>query len=189
MSTDMTGIYRKPLTQEIPIPLLLPATNRYFILVNILPWEELGTIANIYRSRKININLGRKLDLRLHLGAYIAQLCNGWTDRDTEEMVRYHAGVRVLCGLEFCNDTLDRTSIQSFRTQLGKDGAEAINRAIVLHATGAGFTGAALCASDTTVQESPIAHPTEVGHMKKISEKLLGMGKSIGLFVKKKWIF
>jgi len=40
---------------------------------------------------------------------------------------------------------------------------------------GAGFTGSELCASDTTVQESPIAYPTEVGHMKNIAEKLLGI--------------
>jgi len=42
-----------------------------------------------------------------------------------------------------------------------------------------GFTGAKLCASDTTVQEVPIAYPTEVGHMKKIGEALLGIGKKL----------
>jgi hypothetical protein len=186
MSTDMTGIYRRPITAEILIPLVVPTNNRYFTLVNILPWEELGKIANLYRSKTVNINLGRTLDLRMHLGAYTAQLYNGWTDRETEEMVRYHAGVRVLCGLDSRNDSLDRTSIQSFRSQLGQAGAEAINRAIILHAAGAGFTGTELCAADTTVQEAPIAHPTEVGHMKKISEKLAGIGKFLGSVVKKK---
>ena len=47
----------------------------------------------------------------------------------------------------------------------------------VLHASGAGFTGSGWCAADTTVKESPIAYPTEVGHLKNISEKLLGIGR------------
>jgi hypothetical protein len=60
---------------------------------------------------------------------------------------------------------------------LGKEGSEAINQIVVRNAAGAGFTGSELCAADTTVQEAPITYPTEVGHMKKISEKLLGIGK------------
>ena len=115
--------------------------------------------------------------MRMHLGAHIAQAMNGWTDRETEEMVRYHAGVRILCGLEESFDDTDRTSIEGFRTQLGPNGEEALNQITVLHASGAGFTGSGWCAADTTVQESPIAYPTEVGHLKNISEKLLGIGR------------
>ncbi|MBL7668863.1 MAG: hypothetical protein JNM39_00125 [Bdellovibrionaceae bacterium] len=46
---------------------------------------------------------------------------------------------------------------------------------------GAGFTGIEICAADTTVQESPIAYPTEVGHLKNIAEKILGFGKKLRL--------
>lgn len=180
MSTDMTGIYFEPITKEIEVSLVLSEINRYFLLTNILPWEKLAEIANFHRSKEVNIHLGRTLDLRLHLGAYLARYLNGWNDRQTEEMIRCHSGMRVLCGLHGKSTTLDRTSVQSFRSQLGKDGAEAINHAIVLQAKSAGFTGSELCAADTTVQESPIAHPTEVGHMKKISEKLIGIGKKLG---------
>lgn len=43
-----------------------------------------------------------------------------------------------------------------------------------------------MCSSDTTVQESPISYPTEVGHLKKIAEKLSGIGLRIRKKLSKK---
>lgn len=187
MSTDMKGIHQPSLfSQQSMLSVFVSDQSKYRILENILPWSQLGEVANYYRAKKIDINNGRILNLRLHLGAYIVQSMNGWTDRQTEEMVRYHVGVRILCGLEESTDTIDRTRIEAFRTLLGKEGSEALNQIIVQSAVGAGFTGTELCASDTTVQESPIAYPTEVGHMKNISEKLLGIGKRLKSKVLKK---
>lgn len=180
MSTNMNGIHQQSLfNQQVMLPIFVSEQSKYRVLANVLPWPELAETANFYRAKKIDIHNGRPLDLRLHLGAYVGQSMNGWTDRQTEEMVRYHAGIKVLCGLEESTDTTDRTRVEGFRTMLGKEGAEALNQIIVRHAMGAGFTGTELCASDTTVQESPIAYPTEVGHMKNISEKLLGIGKKL----------
>lgn len=177
----MTRIYQRSLfSMNLQMSIVLGENNRYRVLANVLPWVELADIANHYRAKHVNINLGRMLDLRMHIGAHVSQHMNGWTDRETEEMLRCHAGVRFLCGLEESNDSLDRTSIQSLRLQIGKDGLEALNHVIVRHAVAAGFTGSELCAADTTVQEAPIAYPTEVGHMKKIAEKLTGIGKKLG---------
>ncbi len=153
--------------------------NRYRVLCTCLPWVKLAEVANTYRSKLIDINNGRPLNLRLHLGAYISQSMNGWTDRETEEMVRLHAGVRFLCGIEGSSEEIDHSSIVTFRNTLGKDGAEELNKIIVQHATEMGFSGSGICSSDTTVQEAPIAYPTEVGHLKNIAETLLGIGKKI----------
>ncbi len=95
----------------------------------------------------------------IHLGALISQSMNRWTDQETEDMVRSHAGVRVLCGLEGSDETTDRTSIQDFRKHVGKEGVEELNSIVVVAAKEVGFTDGALCASDTTVQEAPIAYP------------------------------
>lgn len=187
MSTDMRGIHQQSLfCRQMMLSIVVGEQSRYRVLANTLPWLDMADTANIHRSKKIDISNGRPLNMRLHLGAYISQNMNGWTDRETEEMVRYHAGVRILCGQEESTETLDRTSIEAFRNTLGPDGAEAINQITVKHAMGAGFTGSELCASDTTVQESPIAYPTEVGHMKNISEKLMGIGKKLKCKVAKK---
>lgn len=180
MSTDLRGIHQSNFFEnQIMMSVFVSDQSRYRVLSNTLPWPELAEVANHFRSQKVSIHNGRPLNMRLHLGAHIAQGMNGWTDRQTEEMVRYHAGVRVLCGLAESTDSTDRTSIEGFRTQVGPLGVEALNQIIVRHAMGAGFTGTDLCAADTTVQESPIAYPTEVGHMKNISEKLLGIGRKL----------
>lgn len=188
MATRMDGIHQPSLFSHstLKMDVMVPPESRYRLLAGKLPWLELGTEANLHRSKQVDLNWGRPLDLRLHLGALIAQSMNRWTDRETEEMVRLHAGVRLLCGLEQSTDTIDHTSIETFRSQLGKDGVESLNRIVVDSAKAAGFTDGSLCSSDTTVQEAPICYPTEVGHMKKISEKLTGIGLRIRKGLSKK---
>lgn len=94
-------------------------------------------------------------------------------------MVRYHAGVRLLCGVEGSTETIDHTSIEDFRNTVGPEGAEELNAIIVRYAVKEGFTGNKLCSSDTTVQEAPICHPTEALHLRRIAEKLTGIGKRV----------
>jgi len=176
----MEGIFQRSLFATIAsITVFVPEECKYRVLSECLPWPKLADVANNFRAKKVDINNGAPLNLRLHLGAYIAQTMNGWTDRFTEDQIRYHAGVRILCGIENSTETIDHTSLEYFRNCLGKEGAEELNKIIVLHANQKGFTGSGIAASDTTVQEAPIAFPTEVGHLKNIGEKLLGIGNRI----------
>lgn len=180
MTTKMDGIVQRGLFSKAKsVGVFVPEESKYRVLSERLPWKDLAEKANEYRSKHVNIDRGALLNLRLHLGAYIAQTMHGLTDRMTEEQVRYHAGVRLMCGLEGSTETIDHTSIETFRNTIGPEGAEALNQIIVKSAVLEGFTGSGLCSSDTTVQESPIAHPTEVGHLKNIAEKLTGIGLSI----------
>lgn len=180
MSTLMDGIVQPSLfSGTIRIDVVVGEKDRYRVLSNKLPWLRLGNVANMHRAKRVDINNGRPLNLRMHLGAMISQDMNGWTDQETEDMVRLHAGVRLLCGVEQSDETIDRTSIQDFRKQVGKEGKEELNGIIILSAKEAGFTDGDLCASDTTVQEAPIAYPTEVGHLKNIAEKLKAIGSKI----------
>lgn len=182
MSTDYRGIHQPSLFSLSPeVSVFVTGDSQYRILSQIFPWVEAAEIANRYRAEKVDIQNGRVLNLRAHIGALIAQSMNGWTDRQTEEMVRYHAGVRILCGLEGTTTTMDRTRIEAFRNQLGKSGVEELNQLVLRSALGAGFTGGEICAADTTVQEAPIAYPTEVGHMKNIADKIMGFGKRLKL--------
>ena len=183
----MSGIYQPNLFSTLDVVTThVSPESKFRILAECLPWPQLAEVANKYRAMKVNINNGAKLDLRCHLGAYIAQAMNGWTDRETEDMVRHHVAVRILCGIETSNKTIDHTSIETFRNTIGPQGAEELNAIIVQYATTAGFTGSSLCSSDTTVQEAPIAYPTEVGHLKNIMEKLTGIGKKVLTVTKSK---
>ena len=180
MTTKMEGIHQRGLFTELKtIGVYVPEESKYRVLSERLPWVKLAEVANQYRSRHVDIHRGAPLNLRLHIGAYIVQTMDGLTDRKTEETVRYHAGVRLLCGVGGSTETVDHTSIEDFRNMVGPEGAEELNKIIVQYAVKEGFTGSKLCSSDTTVQEAPICHPTEVGHLRKISEKLTGIGKRI----------
>lgn len=181
MATRMEGIEQESLFSgsALKMDVIVDCGNRYRVLATKLPWLKLAEVANHHRAKAVDIRNGRPLNLRLHLGALIAQSMNRWTDRETEDMVAHHAGVRMLCALEFSCETIDHTSIETFRNQLTSAGVEAINRIVVQTATGAGFTGSGLCSSDTTVQESPIAYPTEVGHMRNIASRLQGIGRKL----------
>jgi len=182
MSTDMSGIQQSSLFSLMPgVSVTVGPDSQYRMLGQVFPWLEAAEIVNRYRAMKVDIDNGRILDLRAHIGALIVQTMNGWTDRQTEEMVRYHAGVRLLCGLEGTTTTMDRTRIEAFRNCVGKSCAEELNQLVLRSAMGAGFTGIEICAADTTVQESPIAYPTEVGHLKNIAEKILKFGKELKL--------
>lgn len=188
MTTLMDGIEQQSLFADkvLMMDVIVGKSSRYRVLAERLPWRELGAEANRWRAKKVDLDDGRPLNLRLHLGALIVQGMNGWTDRETEDMVAHHAGVRMLCGLLYSRETIDHTSIETFRNQLGEEGVEGINRIVVESAVGVGFTGSGLCSSDTTVQESPISYPTEVGHLKKIAEKLSGIGHKIRKRLSKK---
>lgn len=187
MSTKMDGITQPSLfSGTLRMDIVVLEEDRYRVLSEKLPWLELASIANRYRSLAVDIEDGRPLNLRLHLGALIAQGMNGWTDRMTEEMICYHAGVRLLCGLEQSGETIDHTNIEGFRNQLGTEGVAALNTIVLKTAIENKFTKVTLCSSDTTVQEAPIAYPTEAGHLKRISEKLFKLGTGLRHGVKSK---
>lgn len=184
MSSDWTGIYRAKLystVKDFPKKVVVNILEcvRYIRLTLALPWEKMAEVADRYRSQVVDTRLGRSLDLRLHLGMVVCMLINGWPLRVAEEMLRFHAGVRILCGVEATEKTLDHTSMFTFLKILGAQGIEEINVLIIGVAHRLGFTTPSLSASDTTIQEAPIAHPTEVGHMKRIVEKLSAIGKKI----------
>ena len=177
MSTRMDGITQPSLfSGTLRLDIVVTEGDRYRVLSEKLPWLKLADVSNHYRSKVVDINDGRALNLRLHLGALISQGMNGWTDRQSEEMVKYHAGVRLLCGLEQSSETIDHTNIEGFRNQLGAEGVAELNSIVLRVALENKFTKVTICSSDTTCQEAPIAYPTEAGHLKRISEKLFKIG-------------
>jgi len=56
----MTRIYQRSLfSMNLQMSIVLGENNRYRVLANVLPWVELADIANHYRAKHVNINLGR----------------------------------------------------------------------------------------------------------------------------------
>ena len=89
------------------------------VLCQAIPWKELmeKCIPILYDDHGICPDIGRELNLRAHLGAYILQTAHNWTDRFTEEMVRYYAAARIFCGYLDSTGSLDHTKIEEFRNR------------------------------------------------------------------------
>jgi IS5 family transposase len=129
----------------------------------------------LYDEQGIDPNIGRLLNLRAHLGAYILQTVHNWTDRWTEEMVRFYFPARLFCGFLDSTGSLDRTRIEDFRNRFGEKGAQLITGDMIRVAKEFGFTKGDDLGMDTTVQESGITHPTEM----KLMKRLIGKVKAI----------
>lgn len=164
----------------------LPEGHRLITLHNSIPWADLmkKAIPILYEEQGISQNTGRILNLQAHLGAYILQTVHGWTDRWTEEMIRYYIPARIFCGFWESTGSLDRTRIENFRNRFGEKGAKIITQDMLNVAREFGFTAPEDLDMDTTVQEAGITHPTEMkllDHMIKkamrIHQTLTNMGK------------
>jgi hypothetical protein len=158
--------------------------HRLVALCKAIPWEGLMEKAKpiLYDEQGIDSDIGRPLNLRAHLGAYILQTVHGWTDRWTEEMVRFYFPARLFCGYLDSTGSLDRTRIEDFRNRFGEKGAELITHDMIAVAREFGFTKGDDVDMDTTVQESGITHPTEM----KLMKRLIGKVKAIHGELRKK---
>src|SRR5262249_31673046 len=74
--------------------------HRLALLSKTIPWQELmeRAVPILYDEQGISRDTGRPLDLRAHLGASLLQTVHGWTDRWTEEMLRFSIPARIFCG-------------------------------------------------------------------------------------------
>jgi hypothetical protein len=160
--------------------------HRLVILCKSIPWMELMEKARpiLYDEQGIAWDTGgRKLNLRAHLGAYILQTVHGWTDRWTEEMVRFYFPARIFCGYLDSTGSLDHTKIEEFRNRFGEKGARLITEDMLRIAKEFGFTKGDDVDMDTTVQESGITHPTEMKLMNHLMKRL----KAISGKLKEVW--
>lgn len=160
--------------------------HRLAVLCRTIGWEELmkKAVPILYEEQGVSEQIGRALNLRAHLGAYILQTVHGWTDRWTEEMLKFYIPARLFSGFLESEGSLDHTSIEEFRNRFGAKGAELITQDMMKVAKEFGFTVAEDIDMDTTVQEAGITHPTEMklmGHLmkrlKKIDDEMKKNGK------------
>ncbi len=144
MSVDLRQIGQLSLLEHVAwrTTVQVDPDHRLVILCKSIPWEELmrKSIPILYDEQGISADAGRPLDLRAHLGAYILQTTFGWTDRWTEEMLRFYIPARIFCGYLESTATLDRTSIEDFRNRFGEKGARLITENMLRVARKFGLT-------------------------------------------------
>ena len=173
----MTAYYeqsRKLFPQNTKLSIEVDPKHPYVIAERNIDWDQLVKEVEPVIYRGILSHIGRRLNIRAHCGIYLLQASCNWTDRQSEEMMRYHAPTRIFCGYaESDTDWIDHTRIEKFRNKrLGKEGAEILNRYLLKTAKSHGFTNGKDVDMDTTVQESGISYPTEMNLMKKFQERV-----------------
>jgi hypothetical protein len=164
---------------------ILEVNHRLITLCQTIEWESLmeQAVPILYDEQGISKEAGRLLDLRAHLGAYILQTTYGWTDRWTEEMLRFYIPARIFCGYNESQGGLDHTSIEDFRNRFGETGARLIRADILKVARKFGLSEPDDVDMDTTAQEAGIPHPTEMKLMSHLIKRLValhGILKNVG---------
>lgn len=187
MSVDMRVIRQLSLFNDLSwsTTVRIESDHRLMNLDRSMPWESLmeKSIQILYDEQGISPDLGRPLNLRAHLGAYILQTTYGWTDRWTQEMLRFYIPARIFCGYADSTGSLDHTSIEEFRNRFGEKGARLITEDMLKVAKSFGFTQPDDVDMDTTVQCAGSTHPTEMKlmhHLMKRLTALHGIIKGVG---------
>ena len=121
MSVDLRQVGQLSLFDQIAwrTTVQIEPNHRLVVLCKSIPWEELmqKAVPILYDEQGVSAGIGRSLDLRAPLGAYILQTCYGWTDRWTEEMLRFYIPARIFCAYLESTGSLDHDVGGGFRYQ------------------------------------------------------------------------
>ena len=162
------------------VQIVVPDSHPLIFLANALNWQTLIEIvsADLMRSTaKGNWQVGRKLQVRIHLAVYLLQVLYNLTDRKAEYGVKDNVTFQLFCGLKIVANwhTPDHTKIEKFRNRLRPATQNALANELAKFAVAQGLADASEADFDSTVQEANIAYPADANLM----TKLAGLGKKI----------
>ena len=185
MSIDISGRDAKLETASVKI--CVTRDHPLVRLANALPWPTLIDLAVVDIKATTAKNfwwLGRKIRVRIHLGAYILGKLYDLTDRETEYGLKDNAAYQVFCGLGIVRGwhAPDHTKIEEFRSRLFPETQRQIANYMAKVAVHLGFGDAAETDFDSTVQEANIAYPTDASLLVKLS----GLGAKLLNYLKRK---
>lgn len=169
MSIDISKI-QYPVRDHLKNNIIIPGNHFLIILSESLPWRDFAQVVidDLYKDKKRS---GRKLNLRLHIGAFILQTLFRWTDRELEENLNFYAPARVFCGIADREKSYDHSSYVKFRNRLSDETASRLNVSLLKVATKKGFTGTQFMDFDSTIQEANIEYPADIRMMQSIFRK------------------
>ena len=169
MSVDISRI-KYPVMDNLKTIIKVPEKHFLMTLSEVIPWDKYADLAieDLYKDRRRS---GRKLNMRLHLAAFILQTLFRWTDRELEENLNFYAPARVFCGIADRVKAYDHSAYVKFRNRLTDDTASKFNISLLKVATRKGFTGTQFMDFDSTVQEANIEYPADIRMMQSIFRK------------------
>jgi transposase, IS5 family len=159
-----------------PVTIEVAATHPLVQLAQVIPWPALAefVLPDLKQSTaKGKWWLGRKLKLRIHLGAFLLQWLYHLTDRQVEWGLKDNAAYRLFCGWGRVEQwhAPDHTKIEEFRSRLSPDTQRRLANAVAVWATELGFADPAKMDIDSTVQEANMAYPADAQWLRKLAQK------------------
>lgn len=182
MSICDSGFGRKLFAQEIMVN--VTENHPLVVLANQLPWEEMLALIEYDLSQSTplkRLHYGRKLKVRIHLGAYLLQKMHDLTDRATAEGIRDNGAYQVFCGFGIVDKWYapDHTKIETFRSRLSPDTQQKLANLMCKNAVDKGLAEAQDIDIDSTVQEANMTYPTDAKMLRKLGTVALNVAKSL----------
>jgi IS5 family transposase len=145
-----------------PVTIDVSPAHPLIQLAQVIPWQALADMVLPDLKRTTAQGkwwLGRKLRLRIHLGALLLQWLYHLTDRQVEWAIRDNAAYQLFCGRGGMEPWYvpDHTKIEEFRSRLSPETQRQTANAIAVWATQLGFADPSIMDIDSTVQEAHIA--------------------------------
>ena len=153
-------------------------------ITDTLDWTEMEEQAQQIRSSKLKNAAGRPPHLRACLGAMLLMATRKLTYREAEDLIRYYAPGRYVCGLTETKWTPDFTTIQDFTELMGEEGIKLINQYVVQVAVKQKLANSKTLVADTTAQEAAIPYPNEMGLMASFLSSVAAAGRKVGQSLK-----
>ena len=136
-----------------------------------MPWQRWCCPISNGTTSKGKWWLGRKLKLRIHLGALLLQWLYDLSDRQVEWAMKDNAAYQLFCGCGIVENWYapDHTKIEEFRSRLSPETQRQIANQVAVWATELGFADPSKMDIDATIQEANIAYPSDAHLMVKMT--------------------
>ncbi|TMQ22592.1 MAG: hypothetical protein E6J91_01180, partial [Deltaproteobacteria bacterium] len=145
-----------------------------------IDWTELEDLVQAIRLSKLKSAAGRPAHLRALIGALVLRALRYRTIRDLEDLIRYYAPARFLCGLTETKWSPDANTIWDFEQLLGEEGVKLINERVVKWAVEEKLADPTVVVADTTAQEAAIPYPNEMNMMATFVSAVAAASKHVG---------
>ena len=157
-----------------PVTIEVSPTHPLLQLARVIPWQTLADLVlpDLKRTTpKGKWWLGRKLTLRIHLGAFLLQWLYNLTDRQVEWALKDNAAYQLFCGRGLVAPwhAPDHTKIEEFRSRLSPETQRQMANVVAVWATELGLADPSAMDIDSTVQEANMAYPSDAHLMVKMT--------------------
>jgi transposase, IS5 family len=157
-----------------PVTMDISPTHPLLQLAHVLSWQALTTMVLPdlqSTTAKGTWWLGRKLRLRIHLGAFLLQWLYHLTDRQVDWAIKDNAAYQLFCGRGVVDNWRppDHTKIEEFRSRLSPETQRQVANQVAVWATALGCADPSKMDVDSTIQAANIAYPSDAQLMVKMT--------------------